>query len=368
MFTRERPRLGTSIDDLETPVLLVELDVFEANMAAMLEFCRAHGTGWRPHSKCHKCPDIARLQLRRGACGITCAKLSEAEMFAAHGIGPLLIANQVVTPAKLARLARLQRQQEVLVAVDDATVVPLTAQAATAAGVTIPVLIEVDIGMNRVGAVPGKEVLDIAVLVARSHGLELRGIMGYEGHVLSIPDAAEKTRACHQALDILLDSRDLLARHGLPVSVVSAGGTGSYQITAAYPGITEVQAGGGVFMDAMYRHKCHVEGLDYALTCLTTVTSRTATHVVVDAGFKAMSSYHHEPLPHGRRDLELRGLSAEHGIFTLQPGACGPQIGEKVRFVVGYGDSTAVLHDYFVGVRGGRVERIWDIAGRGLLE
>jgi D-serine deaminase-like pyridoxal phosphate-dependent protein len=215
---------------------------------------------------------------------------------------------------------------------------------------------------------PKEPALRLAAQAAATPGLRLCGLMGYEGHVLSIPDPVEKRRACHRALDLLLASRDLLLANGLPVDIVSAGGTGCYEITAAYPGITEVQAGGGVFMDAMYRYGCHVASLDFALTCLATVTSRCATHVVVDAGFKSMSAYHHAPLPLERDDLELRGLSAEHGIFSLRDDAAGPRVGDKVRFIVGYGDSTTVLHDALLGVRRGRVECVWQIAGRGCLQ
>lgn len=362
------PSPGTPIHELNTPVLLVDLDIFEANVATMLAYCRSHGTFWRPHSKSHKCPGIARLQLQAGACGITCAKLSEAELMVANGIGPILIANQVVTPPKLARLARLQSQQEVMVAMDNTETAAIAGQAATDHGVKIPVVVEVDIGMNRVGVAPGQPALAVARCVAETPGLALRGVMGYEGHVLAVEPQAEKIRVCHQALDLLLEVKALLEQDGMPVPVVSAGGTGCYEITAAYPGITEVQAGGGIFMDAMYRHKFHVDSLNYALTCLATVTSRSTSHVVVDAGFKTMSSFHQAPFPLERDDLELRNLSAEHGIFDLKSGAAGPRVGEQIRFVVGYSDSTTVLHDRLLGIRADRVERIWQIEGRGLLD
>ena len=366
-MSNRAPYLGLALEDLDTPVLLVDLDVFESNVATMAAYCRTHGTLWRPHSKCHKCPAIARLQLDAGAIGITCAKLSEAELMVTHGIGPILIANQIVTPAKLARLARLQQHQQIIVAMDEPAVVPLMERAAADHGVTIPVVIELDIGLNRVGVEPGEQVLRLAQAISDSPGLRLCGVMGYEGHVLAIQPLEDKIRACHTALELLLQAQDELRHHGLDADIVSAGGTGCYETTAAYPGITEVQAGGGVFMDAMYRYKFGVESLDFALTCLTTVTSRAASHVEVDAGFKTLSAYHEAPVPYGRGDLELRYLSAEHGVFDVVAGNQVPQVGEQLRLVVGYSDSTAVLHDRFLGVRNGRVERIWEIAGRGLL-
>jgi len=367
MMTDFPSLLGKRREELDTPVLLVDLDVFDANLAQLARYCREHQTGWRPHSKSHKCPEIARLQLEAGAIGITCAKLSEAELMVAHGIGPILIANQIVTPAKLARLAVLQERAEVIAAVDNLRVVGPMGAAAQVAGTTIPLLVEVDIGMNRVGVRPGPPVLELAREILAAPGLSFRGLMGYEGHVLAIKPPETKIRACHQALDLLLESRDLLQKQDIPVDIVSAGGTGCYEITAAYPGITEIQAGGGVFMDAMYQHAFSVQGLECGLTVLATVTSRGERHVVVDSGFKTMSAYHHPPLPRGRDDLELRFLSAEHGIFDVKDGYPGPQVGERVEFIVGYSDSTTILHDRFLGQRNGRVEKVWEIAGRGRL-
>ena len=359
--------LGQTKEELDTPVLLVNLDIFEANMAGLVQFCRAHETDWRPHSKSHKSPKIARLQLEAGAVGITCAKLSEAELMVAHGIGPILIANQVVTPNKLNRLAALQRHQEVIAAVDDPGVVSLLGQAARDQGVEVPVFIELDIGMDRGGAQPGQPVLELAREITAISGLSFRGLMGWEGHVLALQPFSEKERACHQALDLLLESRDLLQANGIEVGTISAGGTGCFEITAAYPGITETQAGGGIFMDAMYSRKFQVQSLRCGLTVLATVTSRSDGHVIVDAGFKTMSAYHHSPVPIDRDDLELRYLSAEHGIFDIREGFAGPQIGERIEFLVGYGDSTTFLHDRFLGLREDRVEEVWEILGRGKL-
>ena len=359
--------LGKRKEDLDTPVLLVDLDLFETNLATLLQCCQTHQIGWRPHCKSHKSPEIARLQLDAGAIGITCAKLSEAELMVENGIGPLLIANQIVTPNKLARLAALQASQEVIAAVDNPQVVPLLGEAARARGTTIPVIVELDIGLHRVGVQSGQPTLELAHQIIDTPGLRLRGLMGYEGHVLLLKPAEAKRAACHQALSLLLDSCQLLRSNGIEVEIVSAGGTGCYELTAAFPGITELQAGGGIFMDAMYRDKCSVGSLNFALTVLATVTSRSHSHVIVDAGFKTMSAYHCEPFARDRDDLEFRMLSAEHGTFDVKKGHAGPQVGEQVEFVVGYSDSTNVLHDRFLALRDGRVEKVWEILGRGLL-
>lgn len=361
-----RDLVGQPLDALDTPALLVDLDAMEANIDRLATFFRQHGVGWRPHCKSHKCPAIARRQLAAGAIGITCAKVSEAEMLVAAGIGPLLIANEVVTPRKLGRLAALQRCTEVMAAIDNAHVLPAMATAATEAGAVLPVLIEVDLGMNRVGVAPGAAVLDLARQVATTPGVRLRGVMGYEGHVISAKPRETKVQACREALDRLLDAAARLRANGLAADVVSAGGTGCYDITGAQPGITEVQAGGGIFMDGMYRDQCGVDTLSCGLTVLATVTSRTDRHVVLDAGFKTLSAYHHPPTPRHRDDLKLRYLSAEHGVFDLLHGP-GPAIAEQVELLVGYSDSTNFLHDWLLGVRQGRVEEVFPVQGRGLL-
>jgi len=229
------------------------------------------------------------------------------------------------------------------------------------------VLVDIDIGMHRTGTPPGKPTLAVARTIAETPGLQLEGLMGYEGHILGLHPPDEKGAACGIALDMLLETADLLRSQGLESATISAGGTGSFAITAAYPGITEVQAGGGIFMDLLYRDAFHVEELDFALTVVATVTSRRAERVVLDAGFKTLSAYHHPPHPLCRDDLVLDYLSAEHGVFRVTPGREGPKLKERVELVVGYSDSTTFLHDRLVGVRNGCVERVFDVLGRGLV-
>ncbi len=356
---------GLKKEDLDTPVLLIDLKVFESNIQRIAQFCRRHKTQWRPHSKAHKSPEIARLLIEAGARGITCAKLAEAEVMASHGISDILVANNIVTPPKLRRLAAVQQRGRVLATVDDARVVQLMGEAATAAQTTTPVIIDIDIGMHRTGVEPGA-VLEFARLIGSTPRLDFCGIMGYEGHVLELAPREEKVRACRKALSLLVEARDLLQENGFPVEIVSAGGTGCYDITAAYEGITEIQAGGGIFMDNMYRNRFSVDDLDFALTVLATVTGHHPGHVVTDAGFKTMSS-HCPPTPVGRDDLTMRYLSAEHGVWDLKPGCPGPRVGEQIEFIVGYSDSTNFLHDRFLGIRHGRVEVVWELMARGKL-
>lgn len=363
-----RALIGAARQELETPVLVVDLDVFEANIQHLAEYCRAHDTAWRPHSKAHKCPDIARRQMAAGACGITCAKLSEVELMVAAGVDDVLLANQLVDPAKQLRLARLQERARVIGACDDVAAVSGLSAAARQAGVAVPLLVDVDIGMNRTGAAPGQATLEVARAIDAADGLELMGLMGYEGHVLNVTPPQAKVAACNEALNHLVISRDLLRAEGLSAEVISAGGTGCFEITAAHCGVTELQAGGGIFMDAMYRDAFHVtEALGLALTCLATVTSRRSERAIVDAGFKTLSAFHHPPQALGRDDLELKYLSAEHGVFTVVPGRDGPRLGDRLELAVGYSDSTTFMHDFLLGTRGDRVETVFEVSGRGLL-
>ena len=355
------------VDDIETPALLLNLNVFEANIRKLAAYCHEHDKSWRPHSKANKSPDIAKLLLANGASGITCAKVSEAELMATHGIDSILIANQIVSPIKMELLASLQAETEVIAAIDDVKVVGMMGAAARKVGSDIPLVIELDIGMDRVGIAPGAPSLDLARAICDEPGLLFKGLMGYEGHVLDLTPPTTKEQACNKALAALVGTRDLLEDNGFEVEIISAGGTGSYEISARFDGLTELQAGGGIFMDSMYRDTCNVSGLEPALTVLATVTSRASNRVVLDSGFKTLSSYHQTPQVLHRDDMTLRYLSAEHGVFDIVPGRYGPALGEKIELLVGYSDSTTMLHEHFVGIRDGQVENLFEISARGLV-
>ena len=363
-----RQWIGRHVDELDTPVLVVDLDRFESNVAAMATYCRSQSVSWRPHSKGHKSPDIARIQLAAGALGVTCAKLSEAEIFVEHGVTDILLANQLAAPARLEQLARVQECGRVIGIVDDPEALAMATRAGQRLGIDIPLLVDIDIGMHRTGVEPGPGVLELARAVDAAKGVCLLGVMGYEGHVLDLHPASAKQRSTREALDHLGEARAALLDDGLPCQIVSAGSTGSYDLAATHDAVTEIQAGGAIFMDAMYRDRFHVDDrFGFALTLLTTVTGRHAGHIVTDAGFKTLSAFHHEPRVLDRDDLEFGYLSAEHGVYRLRGGGRGPALGERLRLLPGYGDSTTVLHDHFIAVRDGRVERVWPLTARGAL-
>ena len=230
-------------------------------------------------------------------------------------------------------------------------------------------LIEVDIGLNRVGIRPGRDTLELAQAIDGQAGVSLVGIMGYEGHLLQVEDVDQKESQINEAMGVLAHCRDLLLENGLNCDIVSAGGTGSYQITSHCDPVTELQAGGGSFGDPFYRFKCGTKGLDYALTVLATVCSRPALdRAVLDSGRKTANPDHQLPLVKGFEDAVVDRVSAEHCQLQLGPKSRDLKIGDKVELVVGYADFTTVLHDNFYAFRNDVLEAVWPIRGRGKLQ
>jgi D-serine deaminase-like pyridoxal phosphate-dependent protein len=363
------PPLGTPKDELDTPALCIDLPALEANIRDVAALCRRHGANWRPHSKAHKSPDIARRLLEAGAIGMTCAKLGEAEVFAAAGIYDLLIANMIVGPRKVERLVALRRKADPIVCLDHLDQAEPISQAMHAAGLKVRVLIELDVGMGRAGVVPGQAALALARQVAALPGLDLAGLMAWEGHLLTIDDPTDKTSQIEAAIGQLVQTRRMLEQSGLPCPIVSCGGTGSLPLTVQQPGITEVQAGGVIFMDAFYRHRCRIEGFRHALTLLVTVVSRpTPERAIIDAGRKAMFNDLHPALVVGRDDIQVDRLSAEHGQLKLAPAAQSLRIGERLELIPGYSDLTTVLHNQFYVLEAGKLVDIWPLTGRGRLD
>lgn len=357
--------IGLPIEELDTPALLVDLEAFEHNLATMAAFFAGRPAGLRPHAKTHKCPEIARRQLAAGAVGVTCAKLAEAEVMAAAGIDDILIANQMVGPAKTARLVELAARVRVAVAVDDAANIAALSEAVRRCGVTIRVLVEVNIGMDRCGVQPGPAALPLARQIAAAPGLEFAGLQGYEGHLVTIKDPQERRTKVEAALAPLLETKALLEQAGLPVPTISGGGTGTYDITGNYPGITEVQAGSYVFMDATYR-QVRPE-FRPALSLLASVVSRPQPErLITDAGLKALSSEFGLPQILDVPGATLARLSEEHGKVTLaEPERVSLRPGDKVRLVPSHCCTTVNLYDHLVVVKRGVVVDVWPVAARG---
>jgi D-serine deaminase-like pyridoxal phosphate-dependent protein len=361
------PLIGEPKTSLDTPALLVDLDLMEANIARLAETCRAHGVGWRPHTKGQKTPEIIAKELAAGAIGVTCAKLAEAEVLTAAGLRDILIANQIVGPAKMHRLRELRLRADPIVAVDSPAHVTELSAAMQGLGQALRVVIEVDIGMHRAGVLPGAPVVELAATIAAQDGLRFVGVMGWESHAVTIGDPAEKARTVAEAIALLTASAEACRRAGYPVDIVSCGGTGTFPFCAQQPGVTEIQAGGAIFSDMHYRTHYHLD-FPCALTLLATVISRpTPTRVILDAGKKAMSSDAAVPHPVGVPTATVR-LSAEHATIDLASPNERPKIGDKVELIVGYSDTTVHLHEEIVGVRNGKIEAVWRVAGRGRIK
>jgi D-serine deaminase-like pyridoxal phosphate-dependent protein len=371
MDTRTAPwnsLIGQSKLALDTPALLVDLDVMEANIARIIATCREYGVAWRPHSKAHKTPEIAKMQIAAGAIGITCAKLGEAEVMADAGIRDILIANQIVGPIKIGRLVQLAAHADPIVCVDGIENLIELDAAFRSAGKRLSVAIEVNIGMGRAGVEPGPPVVALAHEIRSRPGLRFVGVVGWESHATTIADPVEKERTVRDAVSTLTASAAACAAAGHTVAVVSCGGTGTFPYCAQQPGVTEVQVGGAIFSDMHYLTHYHVDFAP-ALTVLATVTSRpTATRIVVDAGKKTMSGDAAMPAPRALPPTSAVKLSAEHAKIELEHPNTAPVVGDKIEFVVGYSDTTVHLHEEIVGLRGGRVESVWRIAGRGKIK
>jgi len=358
----EEKLLGIPKEEIDTPALLLDLDVLEANIKRIADFFALLPTHLRPHIKTHKCPRIAKMQIASGAKGITCATLAEAEVMAASGIKDILIANQIVGEKKIHRLVQLARTAQPIVAVDNGENVSCLSKEANRFGVEIGSLVEVDVGMGRCGVEP-EVATALAERIADSPGLKFSGLMGYEGHTVFIEDFAERKAAAEAAMRLLSKAKQEVEKAGLEVEIVSAGGIGTYSITGKFPGVTEVQAGSYATMDAKY--KKIVPEFDCALTLLATVISRPRPNVAItDCGMKAIT--HEFGLP---EILALPGakvvkLSEEHGKLELSSKARSLKVGQKISLLPTHGCTTINLHHQFHCLRQGKVESIWPIAAR----
>jgi len=364
----EAHMIGTEQAALDTPALLIDLDTMENNLRTMAGFFKDSHVKLRPHAKTHKSPVIAHKQLALGAVGITCAKLGEAEVMAEAGVPDILIANQIVGAVKIARLVALAHHARITVAVDDPANLRAIATAAEAHGVEIGVLVEVNTGMNRCGVEPGEAAVSLAALAADLPGLRFRGIQAYEGHLVNTEDEGARRAAVEAAMAPIRETRAMLEARGLPVEIVSGGGTGTFALTGALPFFDEVQAGSYVFMDAKYETIRGVgDRFKPALTVLATVVSRpTADRAVLDLGRKAIGTDHGTPyLKAYRHDAEFKGFSEEHTTLSISGAARDLRPGDTVEIVPGHGCTTVNLYDRYHAMRGGVVEAIWPVAGRG---
>ncbi len=353
--------IGQPIDALDTPQLLLDLDIIDANLKRLFAACRERKVACRVHFKSLKCTGLAKYIAAAGADGFLCAKLCEAEVLADAGLTDLYIANQIVGPIKLRRLAELARRAQVRVCVDNADNVAAMGAAAREAGSTIGVLVEVDIGMNRCGVPPGEMALTLARKIKDTAGLRFVGLQGYDGHLQLLPDAAERRAKCRDGLERLISTRQLIERAGIPVEVVTGGGTGTWEFVSAFPGMTEIQPGSFVLMDCAY-HAVRPE-FGCSLSILATVISSRTGHYVLDAGSKAISKDFGTPVVKDQPTEQVLKLSEEHTRVEANGAEVG--VGGRREVIPAHCCATMNLHRTAIAVRRGKIEAVWPIEASG---
>jgi D-serine deaminase-like pyridoxal phosphate-dependent protein len=357
----------TPFNEIDTPALLLDADALDANLQRMASFFAHRHCRLRPHFKSHKCTTIARLQMKTGAVGITCAKLGEAEVVADAGIRNILIANQIVGPLKIRRLIELSRRADPMVAVDSPDNVKMLSEHALAGGVSIGVLVEVDIGMRRCGVASGQSALTLARLVASSAGLRFEGLQGYEGHCVDLRDESERVEKTRQALRLLVETRHLIEGSGLRVNIVSGGGTGTYTITGDCEGVDEVQAGSYAAMDWWYGD-IRPE-FKQAMSILTTVISRPdRSLIVVDVGRKGFGAEWGAPRVKNLPGSQVVSYGSEEHLKIAVPQDSRIKIGDRIEIIPSHGCTTSNLYPEFIVHRAGLVRGRWPIEGRGKLQ
>ncbi|MBI4531547.1 MAG: DSD1 family PLP-dependent enzyme [Candidatus Latescibacteria bacterium] len=358
--------VGLRKTELDTPVLWVDLDKIEHNIATLAGYFKSAGVNWRPHTKGIKVPAIAHKAIAAGAIGVTCAKLGEAEVMASAGIHDILIANQIVGSQKITRLVNLRRHADVKILVDSEATLAELGEAARAKDVEVGILVELNTGMDRTGVAPGRPVVELSRKVHQTLGLRFMGLMTWEGHACVEDDLDWKRSEIEKAVGLLTESAALCREAGLPVKIISAGGSGTYKVTPFLPGVTEIQAGGAIFNDVTYQ-TWGVETTPSLFVRTTVVSRPTPYRMILDAGFKTLPAWHGQPQPVGLSGVKTIEMSAEHGNLTLETPDTMVKVGDAFDFVVGYTDETLFLHDNLYGIRDGIVEVVWPIQGRGKL-
>lgn len=365
------PKVGDSVDSLDTPSMVVDLDQMEANIKKLMDSLLPTGVNIRPHLKTTKSAILARRLVAAGAKGGCVAKLSEAEAIAAAGFDDLLITCVIVGPAKVRRLVDLFRAHPgIRIVVDSkegATAIDDALGAAPDLPDPITTLVDLDVGLHRTGVAPGEPALELARHVASLRNLRLVGVQGYEGHLQHLHDREDRRRRCLESMATLTGTAEALRRDGHDIQVVTTGGTGTAEFCVTVPGVTELQPGSFIFMDTDYRDAV---GTFYSnsLTVLSTVISRQGDRVVtIDSGLKSLTT--DSGLAECRDPRYRYGvLGDEHGSLAWDEGTPDIAIGDRVHMIPSHIDPTINLHDVYYAYRNGVVEEIWPVDSRGKVQ
>ena len=360
------------LTELPTPALIVDGAAFDRNMAKMATHMKAHGVGLRPHAKTHKSADIARKQLELGAIGICCAKVSEAEALAAEGIGPFLITSPLATRDKVERFAALARlNPDTMVVVDSKHGADLLSAVATDVGIRFGILIDLDVGSQRTGVPCGQPALDFARHVVSLPGLTVHGVQAYAGHIMHITGHEKRRQRSLETMAAAADTRRAIEAMGIPCPVFTGGGTGTFDIDIAVPGITDLQCGSYPFMDVQYRiiggpNGDTLDAFEPALFVWSTAISQPAPgRITLDAGIKALVYDWKKPalLEHPATTYDWGG--DEHGVIQYEGDTPPFNIGDRVKIFVSHCDPTVNLYDVYHVVRDGMVVETWPVTARG---
>lgn len=359
------------LSELETPAVVIDLDVMDQNLARMAAYCRDHKLLLRPHTKSHKIPELAQRQIASGATGITVAKLGEAEVMLEAGIKDILIAYPIVGGEKTARLARIAEQANIRVSLDSAEAARGISAAAARHGSTIGVLVEMDVGFRRCGLGNENDLLALARVVSDLPALDFKGLMFFPGHFTVGPEQRAVLRA--QVNDYLDRARETFARAGLSLSIVSGGSTPTAYESSLFHGVNEVRPGMYIFNDRTTAGIKAASLDDCALSVVVTVVSTAVPeHAIVDGGSKTFSSDRYQAedaigfgLVKEDHSVVVERLSEEHGHLNIARSERRYRVGDRLSIVPNHVCTTLNMHDEVYGVRGEQVEKVWRVAGRG---
>jgi D-threonine aldolase len=361
---------GQPIEEIDTPVLLLDLDKLIQNINVMEQITNAGNIPYRPHAKTHKSARIAKMQLAAGARGICCATISEAEAMAANGITDIHVTSEIADAGKIARILNLAAKAKLSLVVDHHDQVRSLDRASRELGIDIGVLVEVDVGQGRCGVQSGADAARLAAQIANSRHLKFRGLQGYHGKIQMMPSFADREQRVRHALDLLQSTAEIIRREGLAVDVLTGGGSGSLMADIKLSGLNELQPGSYVFMDSEYS-AIEWPGavrvpFENSLSILATVVSLPSKdRAIVDAGLKAASMDHGPPVPRDLPGATFAFGGDEHGQLQFSSGTCPLKIGDKVRLLPSHCDTTANLYDRYIVVRGGETHEVWRLDARG---
>lgn len=371
MTTRPAAEIGDRWEEIDTPALVVDLDVLKENLRRMAAFAQENGMRLRPHAKSHKCPAIARRQIDLGAVGVCCQKVSEAEAMAEGGVGDILITNQIVGRRKLDRLAALSLSTRLAVCADNAANVEELNAAAHRFDTVLSVLVEIDVGSHRCGVEPGEAALILAQNIAAAENLRFAGLQAYHGRAQHQRSHQERRETIDTASGLVTQTLRLLEKNGLDCEIVGGAGTGTYAFETASGVYNELQVGSYVFMDRDYSLNLDAAdemATDFAQSLFiktTVISTPEPCRVVTDAGLKSYTVDSGMPGIHAMPGAEVLGAADEHSTIRFDGPYPRPNLGEALRLVPGHCDPTVNLHDWIIGLRQDRVECIWPVAARG---